>query len=119
MGVLAGDGEGVDAGELAGGTFGVVAGGGDLGVAHAVADEEDDVLGAGVAHGVPDVVGLVAIEAAGTTVGGDVSFGGAVGEGAGFGGRRSGSAVGAVVIPTAAGGGDEEGGGAEGGENCS
>ena len=47
----------------------VVPGDGDLRIAHAVADQQDDVAGARAADGVPDGVGLVSAEPSGAAVG--------------------------------------------------
>lgn len=80
MHVLARERKGVDSGEGARGALGVVAGDGDLAVAHAVADEQDDVLRGPVDEGVADRGGLVAVEARRTAV---------VADGGGRGDRRA------------------------------
>ena len=70
--VLPGEGQAVDAGEAAVRAELVVAGGGDLGVAHAVADEEDDVLGPAALDLLADLLGLVAAEPGGPAVLGEL-----------------------------------------------
>ena len=104
--VLAGHREGVDALEETAGALGVVAGDGDLGITHAVADKEDDVLRAGLGNRVPHELRLVAGEAAGATVGGEVALGFAVRdvrvEVHGLGGVGSGHARGGVIAAAGA-----------------
>ena len=81
----------VDPGEPAGRALRVVAGGGDLRVTHAVADQQDDVAGVAADDGLAHGVGPVAVVAGGAALVGQVvgrRAGG--GEGAGDGDRESG-----------------------------
>ena len=78
--VLAGDRQGIDALKETARALGVVARHRNLRIAHTIADEEDDVLGTRLADRVLHEFRLVAGEAAGATVGGDVTVGGAVGD---------------------------------------
>ena len=76
-GVLPRQREGVEPGEEAARTLLVVAGEGDLGVAHAVTEQQDHVLGARAVDGVADRLALVAAEPAGAAGGGQFAVRGA------------------------------------------
>ncbi|SVK54091.1 Uncharacterised protein [Acinetobacter baumannii] len=85
MGVLSGQRQGVDALEVTACAFGVVARGGDLGIPHAVADQQDHVFRRFVRQRRLQRVGLIAGQTAGAARFDEVAARGAIGQAIGIG----------------------------------